>query len=77
MAQKSRIDNSCWYRVFDNKSRTWTNWKAGTLRAWSTDHEEFDAGPAHYPVGVVEDTETMRCFSVHVRDISFAAVPGS
>ena len=46
-------------------------WKRGRLVAWSTDHEEYDCGPGHFPVGVVVDDETGRVHSVPVDRITF------
>lgn len=64
----NRIGSSCWYRITDQ-------WKAGRLLAWSTDHEGTEFGPAHFPVGVIEDEKTNRCISIPVSQISFAAIP--
>lgn len=65
----NRIGAACWYKSNDN------DWLPGTLRAWSTDHEEYDMGPGQVPVGVVEDDETGRCHSIYVERISFASAP--
>ena len=32
-------------------------WKPGRFHGWSTDYEEFEAGPGPFPVGIVEDEE--------------------
>lgn len=64
----NRIGEACWYNHKDK-------WKGGKLRAWSTDHAEFESGPGNYPVAVVEDDETQRCVVVYAERISFATVP--
>lgn len=73
----NRIDGACWYRRSPGlrvPRQEW-KWTWGILRAWSTDYQEFESGPGMYPVGVVEDDKTGCCFSVHVEDICFAAIP--
>jgi len=75
----NRIDGACWYRRSPGlrvPRQEW-KWTGGMLRAWSTDYQEFENGPGMYPVGVVEDDNTGCCFSVHVEDICFAAIPPS
>ena len=71
----NRIGSSCWYRSFNPATKTLSNWKTGKLRAWSTDHEEYESGPGLIPVGVVEDDRTGLCHSVFVERICFAAAP--
>jgi hypothetical protein len=68
---KNRINEQCWYLDANYKVRA-GKWRRGWLRAWSTDHEEFENGPGQFPVGVVEDTETGRVLSVYVTRICFA-----
>lgn len=70
----NRIDSACWYREWSKPENKWI-WFGGRLRAWSTDHEEFESGPGLYPVGVIEDDKTGCCKSIHVGYICFAAVP--
>ena len=41
-----------------------------TFHAFSTDFAEFESGPGHYPVAVVED-DSGRCHSVYVKYIHF------
>jgi len=71
----NRIGSACWYRTYDYGVRDWSAWAAGSLKAWSTDHVESTAGFGPFPVGVVEDAKTMRCLSVNVSEICFAAEP--
>lgn len=71
----NRLGAACWYRVFDSNTRTLSKWTGGRLRAWSTDHVEFESGPGHFPVGVVEDDKTLRIVVVNASDITFASIP--
>lgn len=74
MSETNRIGEACWYKKHLG-GNTW-KWFPGTLRAWSTDHEEYvDSGPGLYPVAVVEDSKTLKCESIYVAHVSFAAVP--
>ena len=66
----NRIGANCWYRTYSKK--IWSAWQAGTLRAWSTDHDEYETGPGPFPVGVVEDVDTSHCHSIPVFGICFA-----
>ena len=54
-------------------------WRAGILRAWSTDFDqpngEGDQSISLFPVAVIEDDETMRCHSIYVTRVCFAAIP--
>ena len=70
----NRIGSDCWYKPRDAKLHKKV-WRAGTLRAWSTDFVELESGPALFPVGVIEDDKTGLCQSVYVAHICFAAVP--
>ena len=72
----NRIGATCWYRDGSGPRATWS-WACARLRAWSTDHQEYDSGPGPFPVGVVEDDKTGCCHSVHVMDICFASIPPS
>lgn len=72
---KNRIGAACWYRVNREAFNNEPAWRGGRLRAWSTDHEEYENGPGLYPVGVVEDDKTLLCHSVRVARICFAAIP--
>ena len=73
----NRVGDACWYRTFVNvKGKwSWTKWRGGRLRAWSTDHQEFESGPGPFPVAVIEDDETLLCASIPVAGISFATNP--
>lgn len=73
----NRIGSDCWYRTFDLKSRSFSKWKGGKLRAWSTDYTEGEIGFGLFPVGVVEDAESLRCLSIPVCEICFATIPPS
>jgi hypothetical protein len=56
----------CWYK--DGK-----DWRAGFVLAWSTDNEDCgEHGFSLYPVGIIEDFETHRCYSIYVNEISFS-----
>jgi len=70
----NRIGSACWYKPgkWRDDKKDSSDWKAGKLRAWSTDYEEFESGPGLYPVAVVEDDETGRCSSIDVTRVSFA-----
>lgn len=74
MANDSRIGSNCWYKL-DKEWGKSAKWKAGILRAWSTNYETCSNGIRQFPVGIVEDNETLRCVIVHVEQITFAAVP--
>lgn len=69
----NRIGEQCWFCRFDYRTKSLDDWKRGTLRAWSTDHEEFESGWGPFPVGVVESGETGRCHSISVEYISFSS----
>ena len=72
-----RIGSGCWYCRYDYKTKTIHDWQRGRLRAWSTDHEETQYGPGHFPVGIIEDLATGMCHSVSVGRISFSSAnPG-
>ena len=77
MPGKNRLGASCWYRPADVKAvcSPAGQWRGGKLRAWSTDHEESDAGPGLFPVGVVEDDEHGTCHSIYVTRIAFGVAP--
>ncbi len=78
MSDTNRIGEACWYKPADIKAgcaNSWGKWRGGQLRAWSTDHEESEAGPGLFPVGVVEDDEHGTCHSIYVTRISFGASP--
>ena len=68
-SDSNRIGHKCWYREY--RYPNLTPWRRGILRAWSTDHEEFESGPGPYPAAVIEDVETagMRC--THVARVTF------
>lgn len=70
----NRIDESCWYKVIGPEVAPNT-WRSGTLRAWSTDHEEYDEGPGLIPVAVIEDDKTAMCHSVYVGNVCFTDSP--
>lgn len=53
---------TCWVK-FDDE------WEQCSLHAWSTDHEEYDTGPGHFPVGIVERGGGRPCASVCVESI--------
>jgi len=64
----NRVGSVCWFRLPGRESL----WQEGWLHAWSTDHAEFESGPGMYPVGVIEDCDTGKCYSTYVENISFA-----
>lgn len=66
-----RVNNFCWWKRIDLKAGT-VEWRQGILHAWSTDFEEFESGPAPYPVAVVEDTLTHAVHSVPVHLVNFS-----
>lgn len=70
MRDNNRIGSLCWYQEYDYKARCRLPWKVGYLRAWSTDHEEFETGPGHYPAAVIEDRDTGAMKSIHVQWVS-------
>ncbi len=65
---QNRIDSQCWYNAKDDSN---PEWRKGILRAWSVDYDELDNGAAQFPVGVIEDWETMEVKSVYVGVIKF------
>ena len=71
----NRIGDACWYRIFSMPERTWTPWRRGFLRAWSTNYIEGEGGFGNYPVAVVENAETLSCDVPYVGNISFADTP--
>lgn len=76
MSGQNRIGQACWYRVYESNSRQWGQWRGGKLRAWSMDHDETEVGPAHFPVAVIEDDQTLDMKSIPVHWVTFSAVPG-
>lgn len=70
MSENNRIGSACWYHL-----RRSTKWMHGKIRAWSTDHDEYESGPGHFPVAVVECCETGMVHSVHVGNICFSSIP--
>lgn len=68
MSDTNRIGEACWYKDEGE-------WRGGTLRMWAQAHEEYETGPGHFPVAVIEDAETKRCLDVSVLWVSFAAEP--
>ncbi len=60
----NRIGDRCWFKLKGE-------WRHGTLRHWSTDHQEYDNGPGHVPVGIVEDLQHATMHSIYVDLISF------
>lgn len=73
---ENRIGSSCWFREYIRRGGTYTEWKPGVIRLWTTDHIEYDNGPGPFPVGVIEDSTTLAMKSIPVQDITFAAIPG-
>ena len=74
----NRIGAACWYKPADVKTKYSVasgEWRGVYLRAWSTDHEEFESGPGPFPVGVVEDEKTGQCHSIYVTRICFNTEP--
>ena len=69
--RNNRIGEPLWFRLIVLMKGI-HEWRRGILRMWSVDHEEFESGPGHYPVGVVEDSETGEVYSIHVDRLSFA-----
>lgn len=64
----ARIGEHCWYR-------TSGDWKGGILLSWSTDHIEYESGPGHFLVGVVEDTKTGDgVHSIPIANINFNSI---
>lgn len=66
MKDNNRIGQGCWFKPPKAKE-----YERGTLRAWSTDHEEYESGPGLSPVGVIEATNG-QMHSIHVNRISFS-----
>lgn len=75
MADNNRIGEACWYKTYDYTTRKYSEWKGGRLRAWSTNHVEFESGPGLFPCAVVEDDKTRQCLSVEVEQVCFASAP--
>lgn len=70
MSDANRIGSKCWYQT-----KYKDEWMPGTLRAWGTDHEEFETGPGNFPVAVVEDERTLKVEVVYAAFVCFATVP--
>jgi len=68
--EKNRIGSMCWYR--ERLKGEFTPWVRGYLRAWATDHIEYESGPGPVAVGVVEDRQTMGMKAIPVEWITFA-----
>lgn len=66
----NRIGDECWFQPHGEKE-----YRRGTLRMWSTDHEEFESCPGLFPVAVIEDSETGEMQSVHVGRVTFGVRP--
>jgi len=51
------LPRPCWFQPRTWEQTHWVigEWESGTLHAWGTDFEEFEAGPALFPIGVVAD----------------------
>ena len=51
------LPRPCWFQPRTWESTHWVigEWESGTLHAWGTDFEEFEAGPALFPIGVIAD----------------------
>ncbi len=62
----NRLGNHCWYKT--------TEWKGGVLLFWSTDHVEYESGPGHFPVAIIEDTKTGGVHSIPIANINFSSV---
>lgn len=71
----NRIGEACWYRRYDRRAQELLPWQAGKLLAWSVEHEQYEQGIGHMPVGIVEDGKTMQCYTVLVDRICFAGIP--
>ena len=69
MSEADRIGDQCWYLIAKNPHTK--VWVLGTLRAWSTDHQCYESGVGSFPVGVVEDRQSMRLHSIHVERLAF------
>lgn len=81
----NRIGSACWYQLA-GPGITPMKWRAGILRAWSTDwdqpnkvddSDESDESIALFPVAVIEDGKTGQCHSIYVTRVCFAAIPPS
>lgn len=70
-----RVGDWCWVEVKSQQVPGCTDWAAGRLLAWSTDHEEYESGPGHFPVGVVEMVSDGSVQSVPVVRIAFGELP--
>jgi len=69
MSDANRVGDQCWYMIPESNRKS--VWVLGTLRAWSTDHQCYESGVGAFPVGVVEDRQSMRLHSIHVERIAF------
>lgn len=50
-----------------------SDWTPGTWHYWSTDHVEFESGPGHYPVAIVEGMGGLT-HVVYARHVQFTDV---
>lgn len=64
---RSRIGHVCTYRRYEPGVLTKPLPRRGILHAWLIDGVGTDVRP----IGVVEDIETAKCYSVYVEHISF------
>lgn len=62
------MSEPCWYKLPGT-----AEWRQGAVRAWSTDYEEFESGPALFPVAVIEDSATGSVRSVYVENVCMSA----
>jgi len=65
---RNRVGDRCCFKLHYTEK----DWRYGTLRLWSTDHTEYESGPGLFPVGVIEDQVSNKCYSIPVNQISFS-----
>jgi len=57
------LPRACWFKVANE-------WFPATMHSWGTDHEDYELGPRHSPIGIIED-ESGHMHSVRMDNITF------
>jgi hypothetical protein len=64
---------ACWFYITNKKDVI-----GGRLHRFTDSHLEYDSGPGHYPVAVVESTMGLTCgavFVVNAENVCFGSEP--
>jgi len=58
---------TCWY-----KEGIGSEWETGFFHKWGTNYEEFESGPGHFPVAIVEDATNSQVHVVFAGFVNFS-----